>query len=172
MSNYGTALLKPLASGVSIPATPAVKIVDCFKVGDGVYAYRDSDFDRLLPKEIPAVSAGNASTFKFAKELNFQEMAEAHLGITGSHDELKGALIGQGKCFSPKQIDELIRLCGKGDNPLKLRTDGWLNLFPMQVGDDVFAVYAFRYSGGWDVYLRGFASADRWSARSRASLRN
>ena len=165
-------LLKLCASGVAIPEAPAVKIADCFKVGDGVYAYRDSDFDRLLPEEIQAVGAGNASTFELAKELNFQEMAEAHLGIKGSLDELKKVLIEQGKTWSPKQIDELIRQCEKGENPLKLRTDGSANIFFIEVNGYVFAVYASRSSDGWYVSVFEFGYANPRYAEDRVSFRN
>ncbi|MEK7162238.1 MAG: hypothetical protein AAB730_00075, partial [Patescibacteria group bacterium] len=116
-------LLKLVSSGVPIPEAPAAKTADCFKVGDGVFAYRDSDFDRWLPETIPAASAGNALTLELAEELNFQEIFKTHLGITSSLDELKKALIKQGKCWSLKQIDGLIRQCEKGENPLKLRID-------------------------------------------------
>lgn len=165
-------LLKSVASGVGIAEASAVKIADCFKVGNGVYDYRDSDFDGWLPKEIRAVGAGIASTFELVEPLTLKEMAEAHLGITGSHDELKKALIEQGKCWSPKQIDDLLRNCERGKNPLKLRTDKWVNLFFMQVGNDVFAVCAHWGPSGWYVSISEFASADRWDAENRVSLRN
>jgi hypothetical protein len=166
------ALLKLVASGIPIPEAPSVKIADCFKVGDGVFAYRDPDFDRRLPKTVPAVAAGNASMFELFKGLNFKEMAEAHLNVTGSLDELKKALIERGQCWGPKQIDELIRQCKKGENPLKLRTDSYSNLFFMEVDGNVSAVHARRYSGGWYVHVLEFAYAYRWFVGDRVSFRN
>lgn len=165
-------LLKSVVYGVSISEAPAVKTADCFKFGDSVYAYRDLDFDRWLPKKISAVGAGMASTLELAVPLTFQEMAEAHLGINGSPDKLKKALIAQGKCWGPKQIDELIRNCEKGDNPLKLRTDGYANLFFIEVNGIVFAVFAYRHLGGWHVDVGAFANARRWNVGLRVSFRN
>ncbi len=163
---------KPIASGAPIAGVPTVKVADCFKVGDGVYVHRDSDFDKWLPKTFPAVGPGNASMFELTESLNFQEMVEAYLGVNGSIDELKKMLIDKGKCWSPRQIDELIRRCERGDNPLKLRTDGRPHFFFMQVGDDVFAVGAYRYSDVWYVYVRSFEDARRWSVEYRVSFRN
>ncbi|QQG42610.1 MAG: hypothetical protein HYW15_00055 [Candidatus Giovannonibacteria bacterium] len=166
-------LLKLIASGVSISEAPAVKTVDCFKIGDGVFAYRDSDFDRWLPETVPAVGAGTASTLELAKEPTFQEMTAANLGAPcNSVNELKRALIEKGRCWSPKQIDELIRNCEKGKNPLKLRTDGYASIFFIEVGGNVFAVFAFRHSDGWRVGILEFAHADRWNVENRASFRN
>ncbi|HBT81836.1 hypothetical protein A2757_00175 [Candidatus Giovannonibacteria bacterium RIFCSPHIGHO2_01_FULL_48_47] len=165
-------LLNLVVSGVSITAAPAAKTDDCFKVGDGVFAYRDQDFDRWLPATVPAVGAGNASTFEFEIDLNFQEIVEAHLGTKGSIDELKKALIENGKCWSPKQIDKLIRNCENGDNPLKLRTDGYANFFFIDIGGGVFAVSAYRFSDGWDMYVYEFADTNRWRVEDRVSFRN
>ncbi len=165
-------LMRLLVPGVNIPEAPAVKVADCFKVGDGVYVYRDSDCDKWLPKTFPAVGPGNASTFELTENLNFQEIVEAHLGVSGSIDELKKMLIEKDKCWSPLQIDELIRRCERGDNPLKLRTDGRPHFFFMQVGDDVFAAHARRYPVGWDVYVYSFEGALRWRVEVRVSFRN
>lgn len=164
------ALLESVVSGVSIPEAPAVKIADCFKVGDGVYAYRDQDFDRRLPKEVPAVGAGMASMFEITEELTFQGMVRMHIGVFP--DELEKALIKQGKCWSPKQIDELIRRCEKGANPLKLLTNGYPNIFFIEVNGSVFAVHADRPSGGWHVHIHGFVNAHRWHVEYRVSFRN
>lgn len=163
-------LLKPIASSVSIPEAPAVKIADCFKVGDGVYAYRDPDFDRWLPKEVQAVGAGMASTFELSQELTFQGMVRMHVG--GFTDELEKALIQKDKCWSPKQIDEAIRNCEKGQNPLKLWTDGYANFFFIEIGGHVFAVDAYRSPYGWNVNVYEFADAHHWLAEDRVSFRN
>lgn len=105
-------ILKPIASGVAIAEALAVKVADCFKVGDGVFAYRDPNFDSWLPKKLPAVDSGSASVFELAIPMTFQEMVTTNGGL--------------GKTWSLSQIEKVIRDCEKGKNPLKLRTDSYI----------------------------------------------
>jgi hypothetical protein len=165
-------ILQPIASGIQIPAVMGVMVRDCFQIGGGVFAYRDTDFDKWLPNEVSAVGPGNASIFELMKESSFKEMTEAHLGITGSIDELSDLLVKNQKTWSPKQVESIIRDCERGENHLKLNTNGYANFFFTEAGGNIFAVDAYRNSNGWDVYVLRFGDADRWNAGYRVLFRN
>lgn len=158
VSAESNAVLKRIVSGIHILATPRVKVKDCFRTGDGVFAYRDPDFDNWLPQELPGVEEGEASAFELAIPITFQEMATAKGGI--------------GKTWGLGQIEKVIRDCERGKNPLKLRTDNYANFFFIKTGDDFFAVGAGRRSGGWYVSVRRFGDSGRWGVGSRVFPRN
>ncbi len=164
------AQLTSLATNVLVLATTGCKVKDLFR---GVHiSYRDEDLDRWLQKSVPATAEGHASSYRLDAEMNFVEMASAHLGIAKDIDLVAKSLIEQNKCFSHKQVDDLLVACERGENPLKLRTDSWANLFPVFDGASVFFLYAYRHSYGWHVYVYGLERSARWRVGDVVLFRN
>lgn len=132
---------------VSVPQQPECKTKDCFM--GKVFEYRDSDFDNWLPATLPASAEVLVNGYEFTKVTTEAE------------------LIKVGKPFTNlKQIEDRILRTEKGENT-DLITNGYSNIFFLQVGSSVFAVGAVRYSRGWHMFLRRFDARNEWRAGGR-----
>ena len=107
---------------------------------------------------------GRASSYQLGAEMNFIEMSVEHLGIEKNLDLVAGTLVECGKCFSPKQVDDMLVACDRGENPFHLRTDGWANLVPIFDGASVFFLDVYLRSLGWRVFVLRLEFSNRWRA--------
>ena len=139
------ASLKRLPGMVKIPKMPKCIVGQCF-TDKSVFAYRDSDLDNLLPTTLKESGETKVSGYELTKVTT-----EADLAKVG------------GKFTNLLQIEDLILRTEKGENT-GLITNGYANIFFLGVGNSVFAVDAYRDSGGWYIYCDRFRARDAWSA--------
>lgn len=99
-------------------------------------------------------------------------MCAEPLGITKNFDLIEKVLVVHGMCFSPKQVDDMLVACDRGENPLKLRIDGYANLIPIFDGASVFFLDVGRGSYGWYVLVGRFGGSGRWGAGGVVLFRN
>ena len=121
---------------------------------------------------MPAMIEGRASSYQLGAEMNFIEMSVEHLGIEKNLDLVAGTLVECGKCFSPKQVDDMLVACDRGENPFHLRTDGWANLVPIFDGASVFFLDVYLRSLGWRVFVLRLEFSNRWRAGGVVLFRN
>ena len=141
-------LLRPLGITITIPAQPECVVAQCF-TDQSVFAYRDSNFDTLLPETLPTSAETKVVGYELTKLLT-----EADLEKAG------------GKFTNLSQIENLILRTKKGENT-GLITNGGANIFFLEVGNSVFVVGTRRRSGGWDVGCYRFHAGLEWDAGGR-----
>jgi hypothetical protein len=163
-------ILIPIASGIAVPAAGMCDVKTLFRGGH--INFRDGDLDIWLRPEVPAIGEGKASSYKLGEAVNFTKTGAEHLGGAAGHDDLAKVFVERGKCFSLKQVDDVIVAYELGENPLGLRTDGGANLFPVWDGASLFFLCACRFSLGWDVYVCNFDGSRRWDAGFVVLFRN
>ncbi len=164
------ASLIALATNITVQAVGECKTKDLFR-GKHI-VYRDGDLDNWLRKSVPAMIEGRASSYQLGAEMNFIEMSVEHLGIEKNLDLVAGTLVECGKCFSPKQVDDMLVACDRGENPFHLRTDGWANLVPIFDGASVFFLDVYLRSLGWRVFVLRLEFSNRWRAGGVVLFRN
>ena len=130
-----------------ISKMPKCPVAHCFT--DKVFAYHDSDFDNWLPKTLPVSEETKVVGYELTKLTTEADMAK----------------VG-GMFINLLQIEDLILRTEKGEKT-GLVTDGYANIFFLQVGVSVFSVLAFRYSVGWRVDCYPFDARRGWRAGSR-----
>lgn len=141
-------LLRSLGLTLTTPAQPECKVAACF-TNKKVFVYRDADFDNWLPAILPA---------------SIEVLVSGHELIKVT-DEAE--LIKVGKPFTNlTQIENLILRTEKGEET-GLITNGYANLFFLQVDSSVFAMSARRRDGGWRVGLDRFRAWRGWRGENR-----
>lgn len=159
-----------LATNILVRQVDECKVKDLFR-GKHI-AYRDGDLNNWLRKSVPGVIELPASSYRLGKEMNFVEMSAKHLGIAKDLNLVATTLVERGKFFSPKQVDDMLVACDRGENPFHLRTDGWANLIPIFDGASVFFLSVYRSSDGWNVGVSRLEDSNRWGVGDVVLFRN
>ncbi|OHA19340.1 MAG: hypothetical protein A3C08_01540 [Candidatus Taylorbacteria bacterium RIFCSPHIGHO2_02_FULL_47_18] len=142
------ASLKRLPGTVIVSAQPRCIVAKCF-TDKSVFAYRDYNFNSWLPKTLPVSVEIGVSGYELTDTTTEAEMAKV------------------GKKFTNlSQIENLILRTEKGENH-GLVTNGYANIFFLQVGASVFMVHAYRYDDRWSLCLYRFSARNAWYAESR-----
>lgn len=137
---------------------PKKNTKDCFMD----FAYRDSDFDALLPKKQPEQS-GAVSVIIRDKDQTFLEMAQEYLGTQDPH-KIKQY------CLTLPMVEKLIE-----EHSDELRTDGYANFFFVETGNDkdpVSVAIVSRVTSGWYAGARRLGRGRRWFADFRLLVAN
>jgi hypothetical protein len=150
---------------------------DCFK-GKNI-AYRDRDFDNYFTEEMPEVSDGPMTTYKWEGYLTFKQMAQAFLNTSEEDLEvLAKKLIEGNHTFSVKQIEELMNETDITETDKRvetgLLTNYWSNFFPIhdKQGNIFFANVSRDDDSRWGASVHRFDYGDEWYADDRVSFRN
>lgn len=142
--------LKQMPGTIRVPKQPKCIIANCFT--DKIFAHRDPDFDSWLPKTLPVSVEVEVSGYELTDTITEEEMAKV------------------GKKFTNLlQIKNLILRTEKGENT-RLLTNGYTNIFFLQVDTSVFVVAAYRSFGGWRVGLDRFRATCGWFCRASVFL--
>src|SRR3989344_8286072 len=147
---------------------------DCFT--GSRYAYRDGDFDTLLPAKQPNTVACIISTLAPSREWTFVEGAAAILGIGAGTDIvlLGTALIENGHIMTLAQAEQMVEKTERNENT-KMRVDGYGNFFFVETGDPknpVSVGLVFRDDRDWHAYVLLLDYDFRWHAGRRLLIRN
>lgn len=140
--------LRSLSTTLTIPAQPECTVANCF-TDKKVFACRDGDFDNLLPVTLPASKGVKVAGVELTKTTTEADLIKIGKPLT-----------------NPLQIEDLILRTEKGEKT-GLITNGYANIFFLQVGSSVFAVCAYRYADGWHVHLYHFYAGHEWYAEHR-----
>ena len=151
------------------------KTAKCFPVGTR-YAYRDSDFDNLLPASQPKADKCVIATLAPAKDWTFAEVAATILGIGAGTDValLGKALIENGYTMTLAQAEEMVEKTERGEKT-GMRTDGYGHFFFVETGDrknPVSVGYVYRDGRAWYAFVRSLGLGFRWYADFRLLVRN
>lgn len=134
-----------------IPAMGECIVARCFvNKGDvKTFAWRDPDFDVLLPERIGPVGKITVRGSELLETLTEAELLASVRTLQ-----------------SPLQIEDLILRTEAGEDT-GLRTDGYANLFFLELVNSVFTVYAYRLADGWSVHVYPFHPGCQWNAGPR-----
>ena len=139
---------RPLGITLTITVQPKCVVASVF-TDTSIFAWRDSDFDNLLPKTLPASIEVKVSGVELTKTTTEAE------------------LIKNSKPFTnPLQIEALILRTEKGEKT-GLVTNDYANIFFLKTGDSVFSVRARRHGHEWAVHLDHFDAGRGWRAERR-----
>ena len=138
------------------------------------YAYRDGDFDPLLPADQPMAAACTVTTLVPAREATFAEWVRAILGVTADTPvEMLGPLLKErGHTMTLTQVEDMVEAAErKAKNGM--RVDGWGNFFFMENEDGSVSVgYVRRAGRGWSAYVFSLGRGSVWLVGSRLLVRN
>ena len=140
--------LQNISITLSVPKQSQCTAANCF-ADKSIFVYRDPNFDSLLPQTMPASQEVKVSGVELTKTTT-----EAELAKIGNH------------FTNLSQIENLILRTKNAENT-GLITNGYANIFFLQVGVSVFTVLARRLHDGWYVYLCCFRAGNECHAGHR-----
>ncbi len=140
------------------------------------WCYRDSDIDRWLLKEQPAVEAAPVGVYQLQKPAGttFREMAQAALGTARewSKDELATLLKKRGLILTLPAVELMVERQEAGED-VGLGTDGYANIAFLEDAEGFVSVLVVHRNGRqWVAYVYRLGHGSRWGAGSRLLLRN
>jgi len=138
-------------------------VKDTFK--DKSIAWRDSDLDNYLAKELPMLPKARSISYSdLTRGITFKEIAKEFIGS----DDIEKV---KPHCFSLQEIEKMLVKKDK-----QLLTNGYSNIFFVESNGKVFGLRAdWRgdWSGrGWYVRVRRFDNGLGWFAGYRFFSRN